>query len=110
MKIVFSKEFIRKLSIVSIFFASIFQFYILFTIVDIIDKGLTETNFLMLLFNISYILSFYFFNQKIDAIFEMRGKYLKNNREKISKEDIAKNNEEICKKIFEEILDGDFRP
>ena len=110
MKIVINEEFKRKLSIVSIFFAEIFQLYIILTIADIIDNGFTESNVIMLIFNIFYILALYFYNNKINQVFKLRGKYLSLKREKMSQEEINEDNKKICEELFEKIFDGDFRP
>ncbi len=110
MKIIFSKDFKRKLSIVSIFFAKIFQLYIFLTIADIIDNGFTETNTIMLIFNIFYILALYFYNDKINQVFKLRGKYLSLKRDHMSTQEINEDNQKICKELFEDIFDGDFRP
>lgn len=110
MKIYFFDNFKRKLSIVSIFFAELFQFYIIFTITDIINNGINEENIILLIFNIFYILTLYFYNSKINAIFKLRGRYLAKDRNKMNESEKNKDNEEICKMLFEDILDGDFRP
>lgn len=110
MKVVINEEFKRKLSIVSIFFAEIFQLYILLTIADIIDNGFTESNVIMLIFNIFYILAIHFYNDKINQVFRIRGKYLSLKRKKMSQEEINEDNKKICEELFEKIFDGDFRP
>lgn len=110
MKIYFSNNFKRKLSIISIFFAEVFQFYIIFTIIDIISNGINEENIILLIFNIFYILALYFYNSKINAIFNLRGRYFAKDRNKMKENEKNKDNEEICKILFENILDGDFRP
>lgn len=109
MKITLSKEFKRKLSIISILFAKIFQLYIIFTLAHIYDDGITFENITMLIFNIFYILALYFYDEKIDKIFNLRGNYLSLKRENMSKSEINEDNARICKELFEEILDGDFR-
>lgn len=109
MKIILSKEFKRKLSIISISFAQIFQLYIIFTLIHIYEDGATFETITMLIFNIFYILALYFYNSKIDKIFELRGKYLSLKRDNMSENEINEDNKQICQELFEEILDGDFR-
>lgn len=110
MKIIFNKEFKRKLSIVSIFFAEIFQLYIILTIADIVDNGFTESNVILLIFNVFYILALYFYNDKINQVFKLRGKYLSLKKEHMSTQEINEDSRKICKELFENIFDGDFRP
>lgn len=110
MKIVISKEFKRKLSVVTIFFAEIFQLYIILTIFNIIDNGFTESNVIMLIFNIFYIFALYIYNDKINQVFKLRGKYLSLKRENMSAQEINDDNRKICEELFENIFDGDFRP
>lgn len=110
MKIIFSPEFKRKISIIAIFFASIYQLSIIFTIIDIFESSFNERNTILLFFNICYIISLYAYNEKIDKILNLRGQYFSKNREKMNKEQLNEENAKICKQLFEEILDGDFRP
>lgn len=110
MKIIMNSEFKRKLSILSIFFSDLFQFYIIFTIWHIVNEGFTENNVIMLIFNIFYIFALHFYNEKINRVFNLRGRYLSINREKMTPEQINEENEYICKELFENIFDGDFRP
>lgn len=106
-----STEFKTKLSKISIFFANIFQIYIIFTIGDMIDNGMNESNLIMLVFNIFYIIALYFYNSKTDAIFELRGKFLSvDYNEKMTEKEKNTEIKKICKKLFYDILDGDFRP
>ena len=75
MKIIFSKDFLLKISKISIFFTYLFQIQIVFTIINICHNG-----------------------------------YLSLKREKMTQEEINKENKEICEKLFLDIFDGDFRP
>ena len=110
MKIIFSPECKRKISKIAIFFASLFQLSLIFTIINIFKSGFNEENTILLFFNICYIISLYAYNEKIDKIFNLRGQYFSKNREKMNKEQLNEENAKICKQLFEEILDGDFRP
>lgn len=110
MKIILNEEFKHKLSVISIFFAKLFQLYILFTLSDIEINGFNENNVILLIFNIFYILALHFYDEKINAILNLRGKYLSTKREKMNCEEINTDNQNILKKLFTEILDGDFRP
>lgn len=89
--------------------SNIFQCYIIFTIARIIEEGFNETNIIMLLFNIAYIISFQVYNNKINLIFEQRGKYLSLKYENADLKTINERNREICKSLFEDTFDGDFR-
>lgn len=110
MKIIFSHNFLNKLSKISIFFTYIFQLWIIITISHICTSGFNEENIVLLILNVFLIISIYIYNFKINKVFDLRGKYLSSNREKMTKEEINKENAEICKELFENIFDGDFRP
>ena len=110
MKISFSKTFLLKLSKISIFITYIFQFWFIITISHICTNGFDEEKILLLIFNFFLILSINFYNKKINNLYKLRGKYLSLKREKMSKEEINRENEEICKELFLDIFDGDFRP
>lgn len=105
----FTDNFKSKVSKLAILLSNIFQLYIIFTLIDIINNGFNYTNFILLIFNIAYIISFQTYNKKINEIFDLRGRYLSLKRKNMSVEEINNDNEQICKKLFEEILDGDFR-
>ncbi len=110
MKIVFSKNFLLKFSKVSIFITYIFQFWLIITISHISTDGFNEENITLLIFNFFLILALHFYNKKINKVFNLRGKYLFSKREKMTQEEINKENAEICEELFLDIFDGDFRP
>lgn len=99
----------KKIIKLSVLLSNIFQCYIIFTIARIIEEGFNETNTIMLLFNIAYIISFQVYNNKINLIFEQRGKYLSLKYENADLKTINERNREICKSLFEDTFDGDFR-
>lgn len=104
-----SKSIIKIISKISIILSNIFQLYILFTIENIASNGFNEKNIVMLIFNIAYIISFQTYNNKIDKLFNQRGEFFSKKREKMTKEEIDKDNEKICNNIFLDIFDEDFR-
>ena len=103
------KSIIKIISKISIILSNIFQLYILFTITNIANNGFNEENTIMLIFNIAYIISFQTYNNKIDKLFDQRGEFFSKKREKMTKEEVNKDNERICNNIFLDILNGDFR-
>ena len=110
MKITFSKKFLLKISKISIFFTYIFQLWFFITISHICTAGFNEENILLLIFNFFMIISIYFYNDKINKVYNLRGRYLSLKREKMTQKEIDEDNAFICKELFENIFDGDFRP
>lgn len=99
----------KAITKVSIIMAKLFQFYIVFTIAHIVDDGFNQNNIIMLLFNLAYIISFQTYDNKINSLYEQRGKYFSKSYYANDAEVINKTNKEICKTLFEDIFDGDFR-
>ena len=110
MKIFFSKNFLLKFSKVSIFITYIFQFWLIITISHIFTDGFNEENITLLIFNFFLILTLYFYNEKIKIADGIKKEILSLKREKMTQEEINKENAEICKELFLDIFDGDFRP